>query len=109
MSFHCFLVFIDILVKNDMKFDLGDQPRWHFNLEISLGIVYINKKEYLSCPTIGDKQNKLWHIFVKEHFVVIKNHTVKAYLMAEGNAHNLSLGEKITKQCIQCGSDFIMQ
>lgn len=59
VSFHCFMVFTDILVKNQMKFDRGDQPRWHFNLAISLGIVYINKKGYFNCPTIGDKQNKL--------------------------------------------------
>lgn len=60
-----------------MKFDRGNQQRWYFNLEISLGILYINKKGYFKCPIIGDKQNKLWHIFVKEHFVVIKNHTVE--------------------------------
>lgn len=46
-----------------MEFYCADQPGWHFNLKTFLGIVYMNKK----CPAIGDKQNKLWPYFMKEH------------------------------------------
>lgn len=91
MSFHYFLVFIVVLVGNQLKLYFRDQPEWNFNLELSHGIIYI---KYFECPTREDKPNKLKHLFAKEHFVVIRNHTAEAYLVVQENTHNLSFGEK---------------
>lgn len=73
-----------------MKLGSDNQSEWHFNLKISHDVIYISKNgkggevgKYFKFPTIGNKQNKLWHGFGKECFVIIWSNILEAYLKAK--------------------------
>lgn len=75
---------------------------WHY--------LHEQKRKYLKCPAIGDKQNKWWSIFMKEHLWSLDIRLLKfmRWHMKMPTIYHL-VKKKITKQYVQCGSNFIKQ